>query len=85
MLTMYMEYTLSLQPRSFFQDMAKSRFREYDADQFSIDFWRYFSSDVSCTSDGYVLRLSPGRNNALWVIDAGGEKRRITALSFQGR
>ena len=30
----YLEYTLSLQPRSFFQDMAKGRFREYDADQF---------------------------------------------------
>ncbi len=82
-LSVYMEYTLSLQPRSFFQDMAKGRFREYDAGQFSVDFWRYFSSDVSTTSDGQTLRLTPGRNNALWLIDASGEKRRITSLSFQ--
>ena len=79
----YMEYTLSLQPRSFFQDMAKGRFREYDADQFAVDCWRYFSSDVSSTSDGYVLRLSSGRGNALWLIDQEGEKRRITTVSFQ--
>ena len=79
----YLEYTLSLQPRSFFQDMAKGRFREYDADQFAVDCWRYFSSDVSSTSDGYVLRLSSGRGNALWLIDQEGEKRRITTVSFQ--
>lgn len=79
----YVEYTLSLQPRSFFQDMAKGRFREYDADQFAVDCWRYFSSDVSSTSDGYVLRLSSGRGNALWLIDQEGEKRRITTVSFQ--
>jgi hypothetical protein len=81
--TVYMEYTLSLQSRSFFQDMAKGKFRGYDADQFAVDFWRYFSSDVAATSDGHVLRLSPGRNNALWLIDASGERRRISGLSFQ--
>jgi hypothetical protein len=81
--TIYTEYTLSLQSRSFFQDMAKGKFRGYDADQFAVDFWRYFSSDVSATSEGYVLRLSPGRNNALWLIDASGERRRISGLSFQ--
>jgi hypothetical protein len=81
--TIYVEYTLSLQSRSFFQDMAKGKFRGYDADQFAVDFWRYFSSDVSATSGGYVLRLSPGRNNALWLIDASGERRRISGLSFQ--
>ena len=82
--TVYLEYTLSLQPRSFFQDMAKGRFREYDADQFAVDFWRYFTSEVSTTSTGHVLRLNPGRNNALWLIDTDGEKRRITSLSFHG-
>jgi len=82
--TVYLEYTLSLQPRSFFQDMAKGRFREYDADQFAVDFWRYFTSEVSTTSKGHVLRLNPGRNNALWLIDTDGEKRRITSLSFHG-
>jgi hypothetical protein len=81
--TVYMEYTLSLQSRSFFQDMAKGKFRGYDADQFAVDFWRYFSSDVSATSEGYVLHLSPGRNNALWLIDTSGERRRISGLSFQ--
>jgi hypothetical protein len=81
--TIYVEYTLSLQSRSFFQDMAKGKFRGYDADQLAVDFWRYFSSDVSSTSEGYVLRLSPGRNNALWLIDASGERRRISGLSFQ--
>jgi hypothetical protein len=83
MQTIYVEYTLSLQSRSFYQDMAKGKFRGYDADQFAVDFWRYFSSEVSATSDGYVLRLSPGRNNALWLIDASGERRRISGLSFQ--
>ena len=83
MQTLYVEYTLSLQSRSFFQDMAKGKFRGYDADQFAVDFWRYFSSDVSATSDGHVLRLSPGRNNALWLIDTSGERRRISGLSFQ--
>jgi hypothetical protein len=81
--TMYVEYTMSLQSRGFFQDMAKGKFRGYDADQFAVDFWRYFTSDVSATSDGSVLRLSPGRMNALWLIDASGEKRRISGLSFQ--
>jgi len=63
--------------------MAKGKFREYDADQFAVDFWRYFTSGVSCTSEGDILRLNAGRNNALWVIDASGEKRRITSLLFQ--
>jgi hypothetical protein len=81
--TMYLEYTLSLQPRSFLQDMAKNKFREYDADQFAVDFWRYFTSDVASTSDGHVLRLSPGRQNAMWLIDTSGERRRISGLSFQ--
>ena len=39
----YREYTWSLQAQSFFQNMAKGRFREYDADQLAVDFWRYFS------------------------------------------
>jgi hypothetical protein len=81
--TIYLEYTLSLQPRSFLQDMAKNKFREYDADQFAVDFWRYFTSDVASTSDGHVLRLSPGRQSAMWLIDTSGERRRISGLSFQ--
>ncbi len=78
----YLEYTLSLQSRSFLQDMAKGRFREYDADQFAVDFWRYFNSDVSSTSGGYVLRLDAGRGSTMWLIDASGEKRRFALLTF---
>jgi hypothetical protein len=78
----YLEYTMSIQPRGFFQDMARGKFREYDAEQFAVDFWRYFTSDVSATSQGHVLRLTPGRNNAMWLIDTSGERRRITGLSF---
>jgi hypothetical protein len=78
----YLEYTLSLQSRSFLQDMGKGRFREYDADQFAVDFWRYFNSDVSSTSGGYVLRLDAGRGSTMWLIDASGEKRRFTSLTF---
>src|SRR5262245_19571615 len=81
--TIYMEYTLSLQSRSFFQDMAKGKFHGYDADQFAVDFWRYFNSGVATMPDGRIARLSPGRNNALWLIDSSGERRRISGLSFQ--
>jgi hypothetical protein len=80
--SVYLEYTLSLQSRSFLQDMAKGRFREYDADQFAVDFWRYFSSDVSTTSEGYTLRLDSGRGSTMWLIDSGGEKRRYSSLTF---
>ena len=80
--SVYLEYTLSQQPRSFFQDMAKGRFREYDADQFAVDFWRYFNSDVASASNGKVLRLNAGRGNSLWLIDQTGDKRQITSLSF---
>jgi hypothetical protein len=78
----YLDYTLSLQSRSFLQDMAKGRFREYDADQFAVDFWRYFNSDVASASGGYVLRLDAGRGNTMWLIDPSGEKRRFSALTF---
>ncbi len=81
----YREYTWSLQAQSFFQNMAKGRFREYDADQLAVDFWRYFSSDVASTSKGYVPRLSTGRGAGMWVVDQLGEKRRYSLLSFHDR
>ncbi|ETX08543.1 hypothetical protein [Candidatus Entotheonella palauensis] len=81
----YREYTWSLQAQSFFQNMAKGRFREYDADQLAVDFWRYFSSDVTSTSEGYVPRLSTGRGAGMWVVDQLGEKRRYSLLSFHDR
>jgi hypothetical protein len=81
----YREYTWSLQAQGFFQNMAKGRFREYDADQFAVDFWRYFSSDVASTTEGYVPRLSTGRGAGMWVVDQLGEKRRYSLLSFHDR
>ena len=81
----YREYTWSLQAQSFFQNMAKGRFREYDADQFAVDFWRYFSSDVVSTSKGRTPRLSTGRSAGMWVVDQLGEKRRYSLLSFHDR
>lgn len=78
----YREFTWSLQAQSFFQNMAKGRFREYDADQFAVDFWRYFSSDVASTSKGRVPRLSTGRGAGMWVVDQLGEKRRYSLVSF---
>jgi hypothetical protein len=65
--------------------MAKGRFREYDADQFAVDFWRYFSSDVASTTEGHVPRLSTGRGAGMWVVDQLGEKRRYSLLSFHDR
>jgi hypothetical protein len=81
----YREYTWSLQAQGFFQNMAKGRFREYDADQFAVDFWRYFSSDVASTTEGHVPRLSTGRSAGMWVVDQLGEKRRYSLLSFHDR
>jgi hypothetical protein len=65
--------------------MAKGRFREYDADQFAVDFWRYFTSDVASTSEGYIPRLSTGRGAGMWVVDQLGEKRRYSSLSFHDK
>ncbi len=79
----YIEYMMSLQSRSFFQTMEKAKFREYTPDQFAVDIWRYFQSDIKAASDGCVLQLRPGRNNSLWLIDSDGERRQITGISFQ--
>jgi hypothetical protein len=82
MQTFYLAYVISLQPKSFFQNMDKGKFRGYSQDQFSVDLWRYFQSDTGGTSDGYELQLTPGRNKALWLLDPEGELRQITAISF---
>lgn len=78
----YLEYVISLQSRSFFQDMDKGKFRGYSLDQFAVDIWRYFQAGTGGTSDGHALQLRSGRNNALWLIDADGERRQITRISF---
>lgn len=81
----YLEYVLSLQSKPFFQDMDKGKFRGYSLDQLAVDIWRYFQSGTGGTSDRHALQLRPGRNNALWLIDSDGERRQITAISFQER
>ncbi len=78
----YLEYVISLQSKTFFQDMDKGRFRGYGLDQFAVDLWRYFQAGTGGTSKGRALQLRPGRNQALWLIDGDGERRQITAISF---
>lgn len=81
----YLEHVISLQSKTFFQDMDKGRFRGYGLDQFAVDLWRYFQARTGGTSKGRALQLRPGRNQALWLIDGDGERRQITAISFQQR
>jgi hypothetical protein len=85
MQTFYLAYVISLQPKTFFQNMDKGKFRGYSQDQFSVDLWRYFQSGTGGTSDGYDLQLTPGRNKALWLLDPEGELRQITAISFHNK
>jgi hypothetical protein len=82
MQTFYLAYVIFLQPKTFFQNMDKAKFKGYSLDQFSVDLWRYFQSGTGGTSDGYELQLTPGRNKALWLLDPEGELRQITAISF---
>ena len=78
----YLAYVISLQNKTFFQNMDKGKFKGYALDQFAVDLWRYFQAGIGGTSQGYELQLTPGRNNSLWLIDQQGESRQITALSF---
>ena len=81
----YIDHVLSLQSKTFFQDMEKGKFRGYSLDQFAVDLWRYFQASIGGTSEGHALQLRAGRNNALWLIDSDGHKRSFTAISFQER
>ncbi len=78
----YLEYVISLQNKTFFQNMDKTKFKGYSLDQFSVDIWRYFQAGIGGTSQGHELKLTPGRGQSLWLIDSQGEPRRITAISF---
>ena len=78
----YLSYVISLQTKAFFQDMDKGKFKGYGLDQFSVDIYRYFQAGIGGTSKGYELRLSPGRNKSLWLLDSLGEARQITGISF---
>lgn len=79
----YLEYVISLQSKTFFSNMDKSKFRGYGLDQFGVDLWCFFEAKIGGTSNGMMMQLRPGRNNSLWLIDSDGERRQITGISFQ--
>lgn len=79
---LYTDYVWSLQSKAFFQNMDKGKFKGYSVDQFTVDLWRFFESDVSAAEGGYRIKLNPGRIRALWLIDQDGQKRQITHASF---
>jgi len=81
----YLEYVISLQSKTFFSNMDKSKFRGYSLDQFGVDLWRFFEAKIGGPSNGMMMKLRPGRNNSLWLIDSDGERRQITGISFQER
>jgi hypothetical protein len=78
----YTDYVWSLQSQAFLQNMDKGKFKGYPAEQFSVDIWRFFKSEVSATQDGYRIRLNSGRGKSLWLIDQDGERRQITHCAF---
>ena len=78
----YLEHVISLQSKPFFQNMDKAKFKGYSLDQFSVDMWRYYQSDIEGTSCGHELQLRPGRSKALWLLDNQGETRQFAVISF---
>ena len=79
----YLEYVISLQSKTFFTNMDKTKFRGYSLEQFGVDLWRYFEAGIGGTSNGKILKLGSGRNYSLWLIDSDGERKQITGISFQ--
>ena len=79
---LYNDYVWSLQSKSFFQNMDKGKFKGYSIEQFAVDLWRFFESDVPTAEGGYRIRLNPGRGKSFWLIDQNGEKRQITHALF---
>ncbi len=80
---LYRGYVLSLQAKTFFQDMDKSKFRGYPLARFAVDLWRCFEAGIAESSNGAALRFGSGRGG-LWLIDRDGEKRKVAGISFQG-
>lgn len=80
-LQLYTDYVWSLQPKTFFQNMDKGKFKGYSVEQFAVDLWRFFESDT-VAEKGYRIKLGPGRNKSLWLIDHDGQQRHITHASF---
>jgi hypothetical protein len=79
---LYNDYVWSLQSKAFFQNMDKGKFKGYSIEQFAVDLWRFFESNVAIAEGGYRISLNPGRGKSLWLIDQKGEKRQITHASF---
>jgi hypothetical protein len=79
---LYTDYVWSLQSKTFFQNMDKGKFKGYSIEQFAVDIWRFFSSDVSSAAGGYRIRLNPGRGKSFWLIDQNGERRHIVHVLF---
>ncbi len=79
---LYTDYVWSLQSKAFLQNMDKAKFRGYSIEQFAVDLWRFFVSDVSGTAGGYCIRLAPGRAKTMCLIDQTGEERQISHASF---
>jgi hypothetical protein len=79
---LYTDYVWSLQSKTFFQNMDKGKFKGYSIEQFAVDLWRLFESDVSAAEGGYRMKLNSGRGKSLWLIDQDGEKRQIAHSSF---
>ena len=79
---LYIDYVLSIQNKTFFQNMDKGKFKGYSIEQFAVDLWRFFQSDVKAAEGGYRIRLNPGRGKSFWLIDQDGEKRQISHALF---
>ncbi|MES2199856.1 MAG: hypothetical protein V4489_06785 [Chlamydiota bacterium] len=79
---LYTDYVWSLQSKTFFQNMDKGKFKGYSIEQFSVDLWRFFESNVESAEGGYRIRLNSGRGKSFWLIDQDGEKRQITNVLF---
>jgi hypothetical protein len=79
---LYTDYVWSLQSKAFLQNMDKGKFKGYSLEQFAVNLWRFFASNVSTAEGGYCIRLNPGRAKSLWLIDQTGEKRQISHAFF---
>ena len=79
---LYTDYVWSLQSKAFLQNMEKGKFKGYSIEQFAVDLWRFFESNVHAAAGGYRIRLNSGRGKSLWLIDQDGEKRQITHALF---
>jgi hypothetical protein len=79
---LYTEYVWSLQSKVFFQNMDKGKFKGYSIEQFAVDLWRFFKSNVPTAEGGFRIKLTAGRGRSFWLIDHDGERRHITTASF---